>query len=102
MRRSSCRANSAGACSSAPRWPGAGAGSALLFLDEPTAGLDPVSAGAFDDLVVQLKRSLNLTVVMVTHDLDSLWQATDRVAFLGEQRVIGYAPMRRRSSRPTP
>ena len=67
---------------------------ALLFLDEPTAGLDPVSAGAFDELVVQLKQSLGLTVVMVTHDLDTLWSATDRVAFLGEQRVIGYAPMR--------
>jgi phospholipid/cholesterol/gamma-HCH transport system ATP-binding protein len=67
---------------------------ALLFLDEPTAGLDPVSAGAFDALVVQLKESLGLTVVMVTHDLDTLWQATDRVAFLGEKRVIGYAPMR--------
>jgi phospholipid/cholesterol/gamma-HCH transport system ATP-binding protein len=67
---------------------------ALLFLDEPTAGLDPVSAGAFDELVVQLKESLGLTVVMVTHDLDTLWSATDRVAFLGEQRVIGYAPMR--------
>jgi phospholipid/cholesterol/gamma-HCH transport system ATP-binding protein len=67
---------------------------ALLFLDEPTAGLDPVSAGAFDELVVQLKESLGLTVVMVTHDLDTLWQATDRVAFLGERRVIGDAPMR--------
>jgi phospholipid/cholesterol/gamma-HCH transport system ATP-binding protein len=67
---------------------------ALLFLDEPTAGLDPVSAGAFDQLVVQLKESLDLTVVMVTHDLDTLWQATDRVAFLGEKQVIGYAPMR--------
>ena len=67
---------------------------ALLFLDEPTAGLDPVSAGAFDELVVQLKESLGLTVVMVTHDLDTLWSATDRVAFLGEKRVIGYAPMR--------
>lgn len=67
---------------------------AVLFLDEPTAGLDPVSAGAFDQLVVQLKESLDLTVVMVTHDLDTLWQATDRVAFLGEKRVIGYAPMR--------
>ncbi len=66
---------------------------ALLFLDEPTAGLDPVSAGAFDELVVQLKESLGLTVVMVTHDLDTLWQATDRVAFLGERQVIGYAPM---------
>jgi phospholipid/cholesterol/gamma-HCH transport system ATP-binding protein len=67
---------------------------ALLFLDEPTSGLDPVSAGAFDELVVQLKESLKLTVVMVTHDLDTLWSATDRVAFLGEKRVIGYAPMR--------
>lgn len=66
----------------------------LLFLDEPTAGLDPVSAAAFDDLLVQLRDSLGLTVVMVTHDLDSLWRTTDRVAFLGEQRVIGYAPMR--------
>ena len=66
----------------------------VLFLDEPTAGLDPVSAGAFDELVVQLKESLGLTVVMITHDLDTLWQATDRVAFLGEKRVIGYAPMR--------
>lgn len=65
----------------------------LLFLDEPTAGLDPVSAGALDQLIVQLKESLGLTVVMVTHDLDSLWQATDRVAFLGERKVIGYAPM---------
>lgn len=66
---------------------------ALLFLDEPTAGLDPVSAGAFDELVVQLKESLGLTVVMVTHDLDTLWQATDRVAFLGERRVLSCAPM---------
>lgn len=66
---------------------------ALLFLDEPTAGLDPVSAGAFDQLVVQLKESLGLTVVMITHDLDTLWETTDRVAFLGEKRVIGYAPM---------
>ena len=62
----------------------------LLFLDEPTAGLDPVAAGALDDLVVQLKESLGLTVVMVTHDLDSLWRTTDRVAFLGEKRVIAF------------
>ncbi len=65
----------------------------LLFLDEPTAGLDPVSAGALDELVVQLKRSLGLTVIMVTHDLDSLWQATDRVAFLGDKRVLATAPI---------
>ncbi len=65
----------------------------LLFLDEPSAGLDPVSASALDELVLQLKDSLGLTVVMVTHDLDSLWRVTDRVAFLGERRVIGYAGM---------
>ncbi len=65
----------------------------LLFLDEPTAGLDPVSANALDELILQLKASLGLTVVMVTHDLDSLWRTTDRVAFLGEKRLIGYGPM---------
>ena len=65
----------------------------LLFLDEPTAGLDPVAAGALDELVVQLRDSLGLTVVMVTHDLDSLWRTTDRVAFLGERRVLACMPM---------
>ncbi len=65
----------------------------LLFLDEPSAGLDPVSANALDELVLQLKESLGLTVVMVTHDVDSLWKTTDRVAFLGERRVIGYGSM---------
>lgn len=62
----------------------------LLFLDEPSAGLDPVSANGLDELIVQLKNSLGLTVLMVTHDLDSLWRTTDRVAFLGEKKVIGY------------
>lgn len=62
----------------------------LLFLDEPSAGLDPVSAHDLDGLILQLKESLGLTVVMVTHDLDSLWGITDRVAFLGERRVIAY------------
>ena len=66
---------------------------ALLFLDEPTAGLDPVSANALDELIVQLKQSLGLTVVMVTHDLDSLWRAADRVAFLGDRQVIAYGSM---------
>lgn len=65
----------------------------LLFLDEPTAGLDPVAAGELDELVLQLKQSLGLTVMMVTHDLDSLWRTTDRVAFLGEKRVLAFAPM---------
>jgi len=65
----------------------------LLFLDEPSAGLDPDSANALDDLILQLRDSLGLTVVMVTHDLDSLWKVTDRVAFLGEKRVIGLDSM---------
>lgn len=65
----------------------------LLFLDEPTSGLDPASADAFDELVVSLKEWLGLTVVMITHDLDSLWQAVDRVAVLGDRRVVATAPM---------
>ncbi|MFP5507041.1 MAG: ABC transporter ATP-binding protein [Gammaproteobacteria bacterium] len=65
----------------------------LLFLDEPTAGLDPVSASAFDELVLRLKQWLGLTVVMVTHDLDSLWRVADRVAVLGDRRVVAVAPM---------
>jgi phospholipid/cholesterol/gamma-HCH transport system ATP-binding protein len=65
----------------------------LLFLDEPTSGLDPVSAGAFDELILDLKQWLGLTLVMVTHDLDLLWQVADRVAVLGEGRVIAVAPM---------
>jgi len=65
----------------------------VLFLDEPTSGLDPISAGAFDDLVQQLKEWLGLTMVMVTHDLDSLWKITDRVALLGNGRVLGTGAM---------
>jgi phospholipid/cholesterol/gamma-HCH transport system ATP-binding protein len=60
----------------------------LLFLDEPTAGLDPIGAARFDDLIVSLKKSLGLTVFMVTHDLDTLHAACDRVAVLAEKRVI--------------
>ncbi|MCC7413977.1 MAG: ATP-binding cassette domain-containing protein [Gammaproteobacteria bacterium] len=65
----------------------------IVFLDEPTAGLDPVSANAFDELIVQLKETLGLTVVIVTHDLDTLWHATDRVAYLAERRVVAVAPV---------
>lgn len=65
----------------------------LLFLDEPTAGLDPMIAAGFDDLVLDLKRLLGLTVVMVTHDLDSLWRIADRVAVLGDGRVLGMGTM---------
>ncbi|MDH5641775.1 MAG: ATP-binding cassette domain-containing protein, partial [Nitrospira sp.] len=65
----------------------------LLFLDEPTAGLDPMIAAGFDDLVLSLKSLLGLTVVMVTHDLDSLWRITNRVAVLGQGVVLGVGTM---------
>jgi phospholipid/cholesterol/gamma-HCH transport system ATP-binding protein len=61
---------------------------ALLFLDEPTAGLDPIGAAAFDGLIRSLGDSLGLTVVMVTHDLDSLGRITDRVAALIDRRAV--------------
>jgi phospholipid/cholesterol/gamma-HCH transport system ATP-binding protein len=60
----------------------------MLFLDEPTAGLDPIAATAFDDLVLYLRRTLGLTVVMVTHDLDTLVRTCDRVAVLVDRKVI--------------
>ncbi len=60
----------------------------LLFLDEPTSGLDPDSAGAFDELILNLQKTMGLTIVIVTHDLDSLWHVANRVAFLGENKVL--------------
>lgn len=66
---------------------------ALIVLDEPTAGLDPVSAASIDNLILQLRQLLQLSVLMVTHDLDTLWRVPDRVIFLGEGRVIAALPM---------
>jgi phospholipid/cholesterol/gamma-HCH transport system ATP-binding protein len=60
----------------------------IIFLDEPTAGLDPIGAAAFDTLIGQLRDTLNVTVFMVTHDLDSLSAVCDRVAVLAEKRVL--------------
>jgi len=65
----------------------------LVFLDEPTAGLDPIGAAKFDELIINLKESLGLTVFMVTHDLDTLHAACDRVAVLAEKRVIECGPL---------
>lgn len=59
----------------------------ILFLDEPTAGLDPIGAAAFDRLILDLQRSLGLTVFMVTHDLDSLAAICDRIAVLVDKRI---------------
>jgi phospholipid/cholesterol/gamma-HCH transport system ATP-binding protein len=60
----------------------------LLFLDEPTAGLDPIGAAAFDDLIAALQKTLGLTVFLITHDLDTLYAICDRVAVLADKRVI--------------
>lgn len=59
----------------------------ILFLDEPTAGLDPIGAHAFDQLVAELRDALGLTVVMVTHDLDSLTAICDRIAVLVDRNI---------------
>ncbi len=64
----------------------------LLFLDEPTAGLDPIGAAAFDELIAQLQKNLGLTVFMITHDLDSLYAICDRVAVLADKKVVEVAP----------
>ena len=65
----------------------------IVFLDEPTAGLDPIGAAAFDDLIVNLSRTLGLTVVLVTHDLDTLYATCDRIAVLAEKRVLVTGPI---------
>ena len=65
----------------------------ILFLDEPTAGLDPIGAAEFDELIADLNRALRLTVVMVTHDLDSLYAVCHRIAALVEGRVMVVGPM---------
>lgn len=61
---------------------------ALLFLDEPTSGLDPISAAAFDRLVLYLQKNLSLTVVMITHDLDTIFRTCNRVGVIVDRRMI--------------
>jgi phospholipid/cholesterol/gamma-HCH transport system ATP-binding protein len=74
----------------------------LLFLDEPTSGLDPVGAEEFDDLIVELRDMLDLTVVMVTHDLDSIWTIVDRFAVLGDKKVIAEGTLEEVIEQPHP
>ncbi|MED5549916.1 MAG: ABC transporter ATP-binding protein [Pseudomonadota bacterium] len=74
----------------------------ILFLDEPTAGLDPIGAAAFDSLVLELSRALGLTIMMITHDLDSLYAICDRVAVLADKRVEVVAPIRELLDHPHP
>lgn len=65
----------------------------IVFLDEPTSGLDPIGAAEFDELIVTLKQTLGLTVFMVTHDLDSLYSACDRIAALADKRVVAVGTL---------
>lgn len=74
----------------------------LLFLDEPTAGLDPVGAAAFDELILTLRGALDLTVLMITHDLDSLHAICDRIAVLLDKHIAIIDTMPNVSSNPHP
>ena len=73
----------------------------LLFLDEPTSGLDPISAAAFDDLVLYLQQQLRLTVVMITHDLDTIFRTCNRVGVIVDSHMeVDTLAAHRRSSKP--
>lgn len=74
----------------------------LLFLDEPTAGLDPNSAEGIDDLILNFQATMGLTIVIITHDMDTLWHTTNRVAFLGEGKVLCVDAMSKLVSNPHP
>lgn len=74
----------------------------LIFLDEPTSGLDPETADEFDDLIMNLQQTMGLTVVMVTHDIDSLWKVSNRVAFLADGKILAVAPIEEMVKNPEP
>lgn len=65
----------------------------ILFLDEPTAGLDPISASRFDRLIRELQQTLRITVFLVTHDLDTLGAVCDRIAVLAEKKIYAIGPL---------
>jgi phospholipid/cholesterol/gamma-HCH transport system ATP-binding protein len=74
----------------------------LIFLDEPTAGLDPSSAEGIDELILNFQATMGLTIVIITHDLDSLWRVTNRVAFLGEGKVLCVDEIAKLAKNPHP
>lgn len=74
----------------------------VLFLDEPTAGLDPISAAAFDSLIRELSSTLGLTILLVTHDLDTLHAVCDRVAVIAEKRIIAVDTIAELAKHPHP
>jgi phospholipid/cholesterol/gamma-HCH transport system ATP-binding protein len=65
----------------------------LVFLDEPTSGLDPISAGEFDELIRTLQQTLELTVFMITHDLESLYTVCDRIGVLAQGKLVACGQM---------
>ncbi|HUN12925.1 MAG TPA: ABC transporter ATP-binding protein [Rhabdaerophilum sp.] len=74
----------------------------IVFLDEPTSGLDPIGAGEFDELIATLQKTLGLTVFMVTHDLDSLAGICDRIAALGDGKVLYEGTLDEMKAQPHP
>jgi phospholipid/cholesterol/gamma-HCH transport system ATP-binding protein len=74
----------------------------IVFLDEPTAGLDPIGAAEFDELLQGLSRSLGFTVFLITHDLDTLYKVTDRIAVLADRKVLVVAPVAELERHPHP
>lgn len=74
----------------------------ILFLDEPTSGLDPKSSDELEDLILNLRNGLGLTVVVNTHSLDMLWRISDRVAFLGQGKLIAACPIKDLVKNPNP
>lgn len=72
----------------------------VLFLDEPTAGLDPNSAASFDELMLNLQQQLGLTVIMITHDLDSIWHTSDEIVYLSNKQVALHDTVLNASNRP--
>lgn len=74
----------------------------LLFLDEPSAGLDPGAASALDELILSLQATMGLTIILITHDLDTLWRVTNRVAFLGQGKVLCIDEISKLVNNPNP
>lgn len=74
----------------------------LIFLDEPTAGLDPNNVASFDKLILDLQSTMGLTIVIISHDIDSLRRVTNRVAFLGEGKVLSVEPLEDLMKNPHP
>lgn len=74
----------------------------LLLLDEPTSGLDPKSAATLDELILHLRNTLGLTIVLITHDMNTMKHVPDRIAFLGEGRVLAQEPLKELIRNPHP